>query len=233
MAKHESKAGGEAIWTEVFDGGGQGGYAIEVVVFPQEQYGLKLFTPIEPDRAWFFPMRNAGEEDIAVAVINLKTMLWRMSGWYLQKFIEHINHILKDKIVDTKTGLASVRYGLHVLADNPFEDPEGHTPVAVIDQYSSGVVEYQDSLGPRRYVTEPVQEPWAAVFMHDSTCISLLPEGEDSYFWMLDLLEEVMPFAERLFIDQADYLGLLRQQFTPNIEIHDFDFLQDWGLGQI
>lgn len=230
MANFECRPGGETIWKESFDAAGQGYFGLEVAVFPNEEYALRLFTPVEPFKAWAFPMRNAGGEDISVAKANITTMLWRMSGWFLDAFIDHINAKLANKVVDGSNGPVSLRYSLNVLPDNPFEDPEAHTPIAVIDQFSSSVVTYKELGKERQYLTEPVQEPWAAVFVHDSTCLSLLSEGEDKYHWMLDLLEEIAPVAESLFVDQADFLGELHRLFKPDPATFQFDFLEEWGL---
>jgi hypothetical protein len=214
------------VWSEHFTGGGQGTFRFEVTE-AAGQFQLTVRNEYLLNQEWTLPMRNAGEFDIALAAENFKTLMWRCGLWYLRSLVDSVNRRLEQAPVDMGQGLRWLRYSLHQVKESPFDDPELNSPIAVVDQHYSPVI-YVDR--PRPTHMDWIQEPWAAVFLHDGTLLSCLPENDESYYALLDVLEIAMEFCNGCYIDQADFLGRVHAQYKPDESQLDFSFLSTWGL---
>lgn len=214
----------QIIWEKEFDGGGQGVVSMQVLKREGDYY-LSVARPFDVEERFEFMMRNAADVDIAVAEANLKTLLWRSGLWFIDAWLRWVNSALENQIIEREEGPGWVRYSCEAVKDSPFDDPELHSPIAVIDCHFSPIL-YKDK--PRSHSTDWIVEPWSAVFLHDVSCISCLPEADDRYFFMVDLMPDLAMQAEGMPIDQGDFLGRLHRSFKPSE--WQFEFLRDWGL---
>lgn len=226
MTQDRDHALPRVLWTEHFAGGGQGTFRFEVAEV-HGQFQLTVRNEYLLNQEWSLPMRNAAECDITLAIENFKTLMWRCGLWYLKALVEFINLKLEAHPVQLKRGPSWLRYSLHLVKESPFDDPELNSPVAVIDRHQSRVL-YPDRPKPR--TLEWQQEPWAAVFLHDGTLLSCLPETDESYHPLRDVMELVMPFCQGLYVDQADFLGAVHAAYRLQPAAFDYDFLSTWGL---
>lgn len=214
------------VWSEHFAGGGQGTFRFEVTE-AAGQFQLTVRNEYLLNQEWTLPMRNAGEFDIALAAENFKTLMWRCGLWFLRSLVDSVNLRLENAPVEGPQGLRWLRYSLHQVKESPFDDPELNSPIAVIDLHHSPV---SLSGKPHLAPTEWIQEPWAAVFLHDGTLLSCLPENEELYYPLRDVMDLVFEFCADCHVDQADFLGRVHAKYKPAAHWLDFDFLKTWGL---
>lgn len=220
MSTDSSQALPRPVYSAQFSGGGQGVYRFEVLD-QGGQVQLSVRHVYSIDRPWTAAMRNCRPCDIALAEENFKTLMWRCGVWYLEALLLHLN----DKIHQAAQAAGQpprLHYSLFAFEDSPFLDPDRHSAIAVVDR-QEWRVNRRGELQPRN------NQPWAAVFLHDGSLLSCLPEHEERYYPLRDVVDLVMPFCDGLYIDQADFLGRVHARYQPAVCDLDLSFLARWA----